>query len=162
MNALAVAGRALLLFCALLGANGAFADKEEGVAAGGMFVAPAKLTLSAGAVAELYVVNQSRRVRDFRVVVSPLTERDADFVDGGERLRFGPRQFSLPPDQTMAVRFTAKSADDGIDAPQRARIKVRILPEVKPQDDANPLTSGQLGFRFLGIYAISVPIDIIP
>ena len=130
---------------------------------GGMMVTPSKLTMSADSIGAFYVINRSSNERDFRVVIVALDSADSEYSDSGELLRFGPRQFSLSPDGSQLIRLTVRRSDNAVNSPQRARIKVSLLPEVAPQSDpSNGGESEAFTLSFEGIYSISVPIDIAP
>ena len=125
-----------------------------------MLIAPSKLTLSGGSVGAIYVVNRSPRPRDFRAIGVELGDGDDEYRNGGELLRFGPRQFSLAPEESQLLRITARRTNNQSNAPLRARIKISILPEVRPREE--PIAEDKFSLSISGIYAVSVPIDIAP
>ena len=137
---------------------------QRGFDIGEMMVTPSKLTISAdGSVGSLHVINRSTSVRDFRLALIELDAGDSEYHNGGELLRFGPRQFSLPPEAAQLVRVTARRPEESTELPMRARIKVSLLPKTEQQDAPPERTEQQgISLRFDGIYSISVPVDIAP
>lgn len=121
-----------------------------------MLILPAKLSVVIGRGDSLYVRNQSSEARDFRVIVADLGEHE-DYEDARDYVRYGPRQFTLKPEETQIVRlFARRPPQDG--KPHRLRLAVQLLPLTLPVLETD---TDQIRTSFSAIYAVSVPIDLI-
>lgn len=125
-----------------------------------MFIVPGKLTMSVGTVATIYVRNKSSDPRDFRIIKEePKEEGEADMR---QYIRFGPRSFRLQPEQTQVVKLIARKPPEDIEPKWRQRFSVQLLPLVEDREEDEELEEGQVSFRVRGIYAVSMPVDVIP
>ena len=131
-------------------------DLDRAFGLSDMLVLPAKLKIDIGRGKSIYVRNQSSHARDFRVVLSPLGDNE-DYEDARDYVRYGPRQFTLAPEETQAVRIFARRPPDG-EKQYRLRLSMQILPVAQPLPETG---AGEIRTQFSAIYAVSVPIDLI-
>ncbi len=135
---------------------------QQGFAFGKMMITPSKIELLAGgAPGSFFVLNQSSHDRDFRIAVDALGDGDAAYQDAAMMIRFGPRQFSLQPGESQLVRVSANlvaALDDSDNPlPLRSRLRIRLLPQTQPLGDS---TDNATSFQAIGIYSVSIPIDV--
>lgn len=75
----------------------------------------------------------------------------------GNYLRFGPRQFSLPPGERRVIRIATRFSEEESDGEYRAHIAVRNMGSGEAQNRAERSDDGlRLGLRFT--QALSIPI----
>lgn len=121
-----------------------------------MLIVPAKLSVRAGRTEVLYVQNRSNVARDFRIVLAPDKKENAGALP---KVRYGPRQFSLLPEEVQTVRIVARTPEG---EPARARLNIRLLPPVEPAPDDGEEEEEGVSISFAGIYEVSVPVDVFP
>ena len=121
-----------------------------------MKIIPSKLTLEIGDIGVIYIRNKSSQSRDFRILAEDPKDGDSDMR---KYLRFGPRSFRLEPEQTQVIKLIAKTPPDDVEK-WRQRFSIQLLPFVEDKE-AVPEEEGKLSFRLSGIYAVSIPVDVI-
>ena len=119
-----------------------------------MMILPAKLTVAIGRGESLYVRNRSSHARDFRIVATDLGD-DEDYENARDFARYGPRQFTLAPEETQIVRIFARRPPDG-EKEYRLRLSVRLLPVARVLPE---VAEGEIRTQFSAIYAVSIPVD---
>ena len=119
-----------------------------------MMVLPAKLALNIGRGGSLYVRNRSSHARDFRVIATELGDNE-DYEDARDYSRYGPRQFTLAPEETQVVRIFARRPPDS-EKQYRLRLSVRLLPVARVLPE---IGEGEIRTQFSAIYAVSIPVD---
>ena len=117
-------------------------------------ILPAKLTVAIGRGESLYVRNRSSHARDFRIVATDLGD-DEDYENARDFARYGPRQFTLAPEETQIVRIFARRPPDG-EKEYRLRLSVRLLPVARVLPEVG---EGEIRTQFSAIYAVSIPVD---
>lgn len=121
-----------------------------------MVLIPAKLTIRIGDIGTMYVRNRSSEARDFRILIE---EPKDSAPDMRKYMRFGPRSFRLQPEETQVIKLIAKSPPDDVEE-WRQRFSVQLLPFIKDRESSEE-GQEELSFRLSGIYAVSLPVDVI-
>ena len=80
---------------------------------------------------------------------------DEDYENARDFARYGPRQFTLAPEETQIVRIFARRPPDG-EKEYRLRLSVRLLPVARVLPEVG---EGEIRTQFSAIYAVSIPVD---
>lgn len=132
-------------------------------------VYPTRLILDNEEFTVLNVSNSSRQTRNFRIEIRHLRMTEEGQLEQlpeevedqpwmlGNYLRFGPRQFSLPPGERRIIRIATRFTGEEPDGEYRAHIAVRNMGSEEDGNTATRSEEGlQLGLRFT--QALGIPI----
>lgn len=137
--------------------------------AGNFRVNPTRLVMDNEEFTILNVTNSSRQTQNFRIEIRHMAMNEEGRLEQvpdslgsqswmlGNFLRFGPRQFSLPPGERRLIRIATRFRDDTPDGEYRAHLSVLNIGSDEQQRGTRDEEGNiQLGLRFT--QALGIPV----
>lgn len=151
---------------------GAFADSGPALAqgAGDLVVAPTRVVLEGRArSAQLALVNQGSETATYRIsVINMRMNEDGGMVEIAEpdegqgfadRLfRYSPRQVTLEPGASQAIRILLRKPKDLEEGEYRSHLMMRAVPDEGGQSVEAPVEEGAATVRLIPIFGIAIPV----
>lgn len=138
--------------------------------AGNLIVAPTRVVLEGRTrSAQLTLSNTGSASATYRISivnirmnedgsVTEITEPDEGQLFAEKLFRYSPRQITLAPGGTQAVRILLRKPKDLADGEYRSHIFFRAVPDEAGQSVNQEVTSGGLQIRLIPIYGVTLPI----
>lgn len=159
-----IAGIAILVLAALLGEGAPVAAQS----AGDLVVAPTRVVFEGRTrSAQLGLVNKGSATATYRIsVVNMRMEQNGNMVEiaqpeegqnFADRLfRYSPRQVSLAPGASQAIRILLRKPKDLAPGEYRSHLMMRAVPDVESQSVEAPATGAAV--RLIPVFGIAIPV----
>ncbi len=159
-----IAGIAMLVLAALLGEGATVAAQS----AGDLVVAPTRVVFEGRTrSAQLGLVNKGSATATYRIsVVNMRMEQNGNMVEiaqpeegqnFADRLfRYSPRQVSLAPGASQAIRILLRKPKDLAPGEYRSHLMMRAVPDVESQSVEAPATGAAV--RLIPVFGIAIPV----
>lgn len=157
-------GLSVLVFAAVLGN----AKPVEAQSAGDLVVAPTRVVLEGRErSAQLGLVNKGSATATYRIsVVNMRMEKNGNMVeiaepDEGQKFadrlfRYSPRQVTLAPGASQAIRILLRKPKDLEPGEYRSHLMMRAVPDVESQSVEAPASGAAV--RLIPVFGIAIPV----
>ena len=138
--------------------------------AGDIVVAPTRIVFEGRErSAKLTLANKGSATATYRVTVVNMAMDDAGNLTevkepapgqmfAGDLFRYSPRQVTLQPGETQAVRFLLRKPKDLKDGEYRSHIMMRAIPKEGGESIEQTQTANGVQIRLIPIYGITIPV----
>ena len=138
--------------------------------AGDIFVAPTRIVFEGRErSAQLSLANKGSASATYRITVVNMAMDDTGKLSNIEKsapgqnfaedlFRYSPRQVTLAPGQTQAVRFLLRKPGGLAEGEYRSHVLLRAIPKEGGQSIEGPQATDGLRVRLIPIYGLSIPV----